>query len=254
MPPIRDQAIVLRTWDYSETSQTASLFTREHGSVRGLAKGSRRDRSSFSGGLEPLTLGELGASIKPNSELATLTDWDLREVFRAARSDLLAHNGAMMIADVLHHALRPMDPHQGLFDAALASLRAMNEPVATPGAVLRFQWALCRELGFAPRLELPDALRATEIVHFSPSQGAVVASQPPADAWRVRVETVRLLRNLAEPGGTQPEARVASLRAILRASRLLAAYHRHLLERDLTTLSPYFEQAQRTLTPGTRGG
>jgi recombinational DNA repair protein (RecF pathway) len=42
VPPIIDQAIVVRLWDFSETSQTVSLFLREHGMLRGLAKGSRR--------------------------------------------------------------------------------------------------------------------------------------------------------------------------------------------------------------------
>ena len=55
MPAQHDQAICIRHWDYSETSQTVGLFGRTLGCFRGLAKGARRERGSFSGGLDLLT-------------------------------------------------------------------------------------------------------------------------------------------------------------------------------------------------------
>ncbi|MBM4027044.1 MAG: DNA repair protein RecO, partial [Planctomycetes bacterium] len=38
----KDQAICLRTVDYSETSQVVTLFARQAGKVRAIAKGSKR--------------------------------------------------------------------------------------------------------------------------------------------------------------------------------------------------------------------
>ena len=46
MPIIADTAICIRCWDFSETSQTVSLVTREHGVVRGLAKGAKREKEA----------------------------------------------------------------------------------------------------------------------------------------------------------------------------------------------------------------
>ena len=65
MADVTDSAVCLRCWDYSETSQTVSLLTREHGILRGLAKGAKRPKASFSGGFDPLTCGQLVAIIKP---------------------------------------------------------------------------------------------------------------------------------------------------------------------------------------------
>ncbi|MCH7601829.1 MAG: recombination protein O N-terminal domain-containing protein, partial [Planctomycetes bacterium] len=42
MPKIAYYAICIRRWDFSETSQTVSLFTSEAGIIRGLAKGAKR--------------------------------------------------------------------------------------------------------------------------------------------------------------------------------------------------------------------
>ena len=45
MPTITDNAICIRRWDYSETSQTVSLLLRNHGVIRGLVKGAKRPGS-----------------------------------------------------------------------------------------------------------------------------------------------------------------------------------------------------------------
>ena len=44
-------ALVLRTTDWSDTSHIATLWTRELGKVRVLAKGGRRLKSSFESAL-----------------------------------------------------------------------------------------------------------------------------------------------------------------------------------------------------------
>ena len=88
MAQVRDQAICIRHWDWSETSQTVSLFCREHGLIRGVAKGAKREKSTFSGGLELMTRGEVVASLKNTDTLSTLTSWNLLETFSASRGSL----------------------------------------------------------------------------------------------------------------------------------------------------------------------
>ena len=49
----RDEAIVLRTQKLGEADRIITLLTREHGRVRGVAKGVRRTKSKFGARLEP---------------------------------------------------------------------------------------------------------------------------------------------------------------------------------------------------------
>jgi DNA repair protein RecO (recombination protein O) len=128
VPTASDEAICIRHWDWSETSQTVCLLTRTHGVVRGLAKGSRRERSRFSGGFEVLTRGQALFILKAGSELATLTEWDLAEVFPVLRRDLRSFYAGMYLADLLLHSIRDHDPHPGAFDAALLCLRSLGPP------------------------------------------------------------------------------------------------------------------------------
>ena len=54
---IKDKAICLRAVNYSETSQVVTLFTRDHGKIAAMAKGSRRAKSSFDGAIEVFSFG-----------------------------------------------------------------------------------------------------------------------------------------------------------------------------------------------------
>lgn len=55
MPTYRDEAVVLRTWNLGEADRIVSLFTREHGKVRAVARGVRRTSSKFGARLEPFS-------------------------------------------------------------------------------------------------------------------------------------------------------------------------------------------------------
>ena len=123
MPTIRDEAICVRHWDFSETSQTVSLFLREHGLLRGLAKGARRERGAFSGGFDLFTRGEIVAIVKPGRELATLTEWTLLETFPVLRKSAPANRMAWYLADLIGRFLHQPEPHPTTWHAALAAWR-----------------------------------------------------------------------------------------------------------------------------------
>src|SRR4051812_33484122 len=150
VPTVIDQAVCIRQWDWSETSQTVSVFGRQQGVIRGVAKGSRRERAPFSGGLEVLTRGEVTAIVKPASDLGNITAWDLQETFPALRRGLPAFYTGMYMADLVHHSLSERDPHPGLFDRLVEGLRGLGDAAASAGAVLRFQWAVLEETGYRP--------------------------------------------------------------------------------------------------------
>jgi DNA repair protein RecO (recombination protein O) len=255
-----DQAICIRQWDWSETSQTVSLLARELGLIRGIAKGAKRERSKFSGGFEVLTRGEVQAIIKPSAELATLAAWDLQETFPAVRRSLTSYYAGMYMADLVRHALIERDPHPVLFDRLVDALRLLGDPAGDRRAVLRFQWDTLIETGYRPEVRL-DILSGIPLAEartygFSPRLGGFTMDAAAGEAasgangtaptresegpvWRVRSETLGILRSLAEG-----RLASASPEAVDRASRLLASYLREILGRDLPSTAPLFGQLQ----------
>ena len=140
MPTISDQAICIRQWDFSETSQTVSLFGRETGIFRGLAKGSRRPRSNFSGGIDLLTQGNVVAIMKPGRELATLTEWGLSLVWWGIRRDVVANRIAYYISDCITRMLHQHDPHPRVYDGFVTALEALEGSVPPEQVLVCFQW------------------------------------------------------------------------------------------------------------------
>ncbi|MEM8781995.1 MAG: DNA repair protein RecO [Planctomycetota bacterium] len=238
MPRFKDLAVCLRLVEYSESSQVAVLLTREHGKVRGLAKGSRRLAPSsiqrFSGGLELMHRGQVVATTRPSSELAALTEWDLQDDAHHLRGDLHAQRVALYAADLTHALLADLDPHPLTF-AAMSDLidRLAEPPVDPQAALLRFQWALLDDAGYRPVLD-QDAVRGEDLADaeaytFDAQAGGFTADEGPT-AWRVRRATLDTLRRVAD---RSPQNLPAD--ASRRANRLLAAYARELIGRELPT-------------------
>src|SRR5688572_33104694 len=103
-------ALVIRFTDYSETSRIVTLYTRELGKVRGLAKGGRRLKSNFEVALDLLTLCDI-VLIRKSSGLDLLTEARVRERFPQLRSDLAALYAGYYIAELLGDWTQDHDPH-----------------------------------------------------------------------------------------------------------------------------------------------
>jgi DNA repair protein RecO (recombination protein O) len=257
MPTANDQAICIRQWDWSETSQTVWMFARTLGMVHGIAKGSKRERSRFSGGIQPLTRGEITLILKPGAELVMITAWDLQEMFPALRRSLPAFYCGMYMADLLQHSVTERDPHPALFDALARSLRLLDEPGMDRVAVLLFQWATLVETGYRPELDVEilsgQPLPKAETYIFLPASGGFMphaaevsasTGRPAGPQWRVRSSTLDLLRLVAAAGDPAEFHRLAPHDAPQRAARLLAYYLREILGRDLPSASLLFQDRQ----------
>ncbi len=68
----RTEAVVLRVLDFAETSPIVHLGTPEHGLVSAIAKGARRPKGGFQGGLTLGVLGEAEISTRRGAELELL--------------------------------------------------------------------------------------------------------------------------------------------------------------------------------------
>jgi len=241
MPRLKDQALCIRHLDWSETSQIVVLLTPRYGKLRGLAKGSKRLSPSavarFSGGIELLTLGQVVATVRPTSELANVTEWDLQHDFLPLRQDLTRQRLALYAADLGHAMLADHDPHPETFHVThlfLEELIGAKHHATQARCLLHFQWALLQDTGFRPQLDTDVHTGNTIGLHarywFDPRAGGLTLQQ--AGNWAVRHETVELLQDVAT-GQNLDQADTAT---VGRANRLLCVYARSLLDRELSTM------------------
>jgi DNA repair protein RecO (recombination protein O) len=202
--------LVLRTTDWSETSRIATLWTRELGKVRALAKGGRRPRSSFESSLDLLTLCSIVLHRKSSGSLDLLTEAQVVQRFPRLREDLAALYAAYYVAELLADWTEDYDPHPALFDEAVATLRELGTgagPVQGIGPrVIRFEVVLLRELGYSPVLGACAACNRSledQPAVFSPAAGGLICGRCQAGRHPDRplsAAAVAALRTFAKPG------------------------------------------------------
>src|SRR5438094_690627 len=184
MPAEKATALVLRTTDYSETSKIATLWTREFGKVRVLAKGGRRLKSRFESALDLLTLCSIVLLRKSSGGLDLLTEAQVVKRFSQLRTNLQALYAGYYIAELLADWTEEYDPHPILFDEALQTLQALGTPATATGPRLaRFEMVLLRELGYRPALDVCAACAGAlpgQRLAFGPAAGGALcpACQP----------------------------------------------------------------------------
>ncbi len=207
MPANRSVALVVRSVDVFETSLVVTLFTRELGKVAALAKGGRRLRSPFQGGLDLLGVSDIVLLPKASEALDLLTEAAPIERFACLRRDLAALYAGYYIAELLTDLTDYHDPHPRLFDAARITLRHLGDPELRTRRVLRFELACLRELGFMPALDqcvhCGAQVDAEGGVAFALATGGVLCpdcrpGQP--HVTTVSSQTLEAIRSLASPG------------------------------------------------------
>lgn len=204
-------ALVVRGTDWSETSRIATLFTREFGKVRALAKGGRRLKSNFDVAFDLLSVCRIVFLSKASNGLDLLTEARLEERFPILRDHLQSLYVGYYIAELLADGTQDYDPHPVLFDTALETLRGLGHENALPlRQATLFELAWLQELGYSPRLDACASCSALvkmeeeERFAFSPSSGGILCPVCARDVmdhrWisRATFQELRELKTVAE--------------------------------------------------------
>jgi DNA repair protein RecO (recombination protein O) len=248
MPAEKAIAIVLRLVDFSETSLVVTLFSREFGKIRALAKGGRRPKGPFESALDLLNVCRIVFLRKSSDALDLLTEAKLERRFRAAARDLSSLYAGYYVAELLNDLTDDYDPHPALFDAACDTLAALAAGQGTvAGHVLRFELTALALLGHLPSLaacaECGAAVGSEGRVAFGLLAGGVLCARcRPGKRHVVSIsgEALRLLQRFASKGGSDepPERRaLGELRGVLNQYLYQLLGHRPKLHGYLGILS-----------------
>jgi DNA repair protein RecO (recombination protein O) len=182
MSLVRDRCICLRKIEYSETSQILTLFGRERGTIRVIAKGAHRrtkaGASKFDGGIDLLDTGDAVFTHHSERDLGTLCEWGLRDGHLQLRKTLRAMYLGLYAAELVGTLIEEHDPHPDLFDRLEGVLIDVASSRIEEG-FLSFEMDLLRESGYLPEMSACVACGATPLdrTWFSPSRGGVVCHE-----------------------------------------------------------------------------
>ncbi len=207
MPLVTDPALCLRRTDYSETSQILTLFTRQHGLLRVIAKGARRvtkaGKGKFDGGIDLLDTGQATFTLAPDKDLATLTEWQLAEGHRDLRADWRSLTLALYAAELVPLVFEEHDPQPDVFTHLYKLLRRLRHE-GREAAMLLFLVDLLRRAGLLPELHAcvvtGQRITAGTVGGFSPGRGGMLSQEGThgvGDVFRLEPDTWQRLVWLA---------------------------------------------------------
>ena len=178
MPEIlKSKALIINAIRWHETSKIVTLYAREWGKIKVIARGALRPKSSFGGKLESLNLIEAIISSKESRELQILTQADVLENFTQIRLQMERLPYALAILELLNLSLEEHQADALFFDFCEKMLSAIEISAAPTTVLWYFLLKLSSFLGFKPNLDACNFCKTTSFkgpLSFLPQKGVLV--------------------------------------------------------------------------------
>lgn len=123
----QSDAIVLRTYPLREADLLVTLFTREEGKIKGVARSAKKSKRRFGGALEPLTRVRAYYDQKAGQELVRLDSCDVIESPLMHAIDYERTIALSYVAEVLDGLLPDHEPNDDVFRLTLTVLPHLEE-------------------------------------------------------------------------------------------------------------------------------
>jgi DNA repair protein RecO (recombination protein O) len=197
MPLRETEAIVLRTYRLGEAEKIASLFTRQMGRLRAVARGAQRTKSRYGGSLEPLTYVRAEIFERENRDLLRLNSVELIESFFSMQADFRVQLAAQFLAEVAERLLPEREVNERTFRLLLAVLRALKTSGEVTRPLLYFDYWIVRLSGFLPHFEACASCGRSlaDGGHYAPgSESLLCRDCKPAGSIKIAAATLAMVR------------------------------------------------------------
>ena len=237
---LRVEAIVLRHSDYGEADRLLTLYTREQGKVRAVAKGARKIASRKAGHIEPFTRVKL--QLAKGRDLFIVTQAETIDVYMRLREDLTLTGFAAYVIELLDRFVPDEETaNPSLFRLLTETLSRLTTEIY-PWLVIRFyEMRLLDFLGFRPQLfecaNCKNPIQA-EDQFFSPLLGGAVCprcGQGLPGLWPISVEALKYLRHFQRSSFREASRANPDEKTQKEIESVMQGYFTYLLERELNT-------------------
>ncbi len=234
------EAIVLRRSDLGEADRLLTLFSKEFGKLRAVAKGARKPQSRKTGHVELFMRSRF--LLAEGRDLPIVTQAELVEAYAPLRADLVRATYAAYACELLDRFTSDNDRHSDMYELLSQALGwfAGNADLLLAARV--YELRLLDMAGYRPQLH--ECLRCREAIReqdqfFSAELGGLLCPNcQAADARALPITAVgvKVLRYLQ----TRPWEVVQTLQLKRplqhELENILHHYLRYLLERDLKSV------------------
>ncbi|MBP3088060.1 DNA repair protein RecO [Corynebacterium sp. sy017] len=234
----RERAFVVRSFDFNEADRIIVLLTKNHGLIRGVAKGVRRAKSRFGSRLQPFV--ELDVQLYPGKNLESITGADTITYFGSGIIDdvtrYLAASAVLEAVEKLSEA--SFAEEESLFDLVkdtIATLQHHEHPLLILDS---FLLQVMDMTGWQPSLfACAQCGRAGPHHAFHPGAGGAVCVQcRPSGAADIDPEVLHIMW-LLQHGHQGQVDQLLDKQRLASVHRLTRAYLQWHVEKSLSSLN-----------------
>ncbi len=173
MPIKEDEGIVLRSIEIKEIDKIVTIFSKEHGIVKGVAKGAGKFHSRFGASLEPLSYIRFIYYEKEGKELFVIKTAEIVKSFFEIQKDIKIFNGFSQMAELMEEFVPPKARDEIVFRLLKASLEAVSIGIEIEGVLLYFKYWLLKASGLLPNLKKCKVCKREGEGYLSPSMDGI---------------------------------------------------------------------------------
>ena len=237
---LRVDAVVLRHSDYGEADRLLTLYTRQRGKMRVVAKGARKIASRKAGHIEPFTHVQLQLAM--GRDMFILTQADTVDAYLPLRDDLILTGQASYLIELLDRFTYEDETENPVIFRLLTETLSRLASGTDPWLVLRYyEMRLLDQLGFRPQLfECVNCGREikAEDQFFSFRAGGAICprcGRGLPNLHMISVEALRYLRHFQRSSFTEAARAQPDHETQRETETLMQGYFTYLLERELNT-------------------
>lgn len=234
---LRVEAVVLRHVNYGEADRMLTLYTRDQGKLRAIAKGIRKIKSRKAGHLEPFS--RITLQLSRGHDLFIITQAETIEGYTNIRENLELTGYTAVVIEMIDRFTFEAEENRAIYHLlaeTMARLDRGDEPFIT---VRYFEIHLLESLGYKPELSVCTVCRReikAEDQYFSPQQGGIICpdcGRSVPGARPASMQALKYLRHLQRSNFAQAYAAHPDTLTRAEMEDLIQDYLSYILERRL---------------------
>jgi DNA repair protein RecO (recombination protein O) len=242
MPLYKSPAIVLRSFNLSETDKLVTFLSLNYGKVKCVAKAARRIKSRFGASLEPMTHLSMIYFGKETQALYRLNQCDIIQSFQSVREDSLKFYTAIYFIELAEAMAPEGHPEPELFHLLANTLQEVRRRDDLEILCRLFELRTLALAGYKPRLKecivCSQDSNGTWVGFSYHRQGIICSRCTHTEPVEIRIQTgtlnylrklftldIRQSDRLKIPNGSREELETITHRLVLaRLGRELKSY------------------------------
>ena len=178
---VHTQGIVLKTFDFRETSRIATFFTKSHGKVSGVLKGVRKDARKFGSSVDRFSVNDIVYYEYSRSDLHLVSQCDLLQFYFAIRKDYKRNVAAHYMLELVDTIVPAHYPNKKIYRLMLDYLEGLDSVKDIDKLVHIFQIKILSLSGFRPHIDACVKCQKVleERSRFSLKSGGLICSRCP---------------------------------------------------------------------------